>query len=256
MELVGDFLHHLGAARHLFYEREQTGFWIYLAGGAALGLLCWVACNYYTRLWNLRYRISRLHQALCATAALLTLVFALFYPSLAYMKDAAGESIAAWQTSREADKAWQSHVFLAEYHAAQQKNAATQLLDDRTRIVFPPGDEAPVVAASQVVVDEATRSFRISHPFLGAIFKTAAEVPLQELAASMHDRWARQPGSAYHIDDGVKLVASRVTSQLQPQTTRAAQVARTSLIVGFAMMQLLLFGSIGLAAYHDLKCTT
>src|SRR5262245_29106156 len=127
MGLIADFFSQLGAARHRFYEDEQTRFWIYFAGGVVLGALCWIACNYYTRLWNLRYRISRLHQGLCATVALLTLIFALVYPSLPRMKDAAQASIAAWQVGRESDGNWQHQVFLAEYQAAKQKNLATQL---------------------------------------------------------------------------------------------------------------------------------
>ena len=64
-----------------------------LLGAILLAALCWWAASAYSRLWNLRFRITPQHHALCLLAAASTLVFVVIFASLRYTQEAAEVSI-------------------------------------------------------------------------------------------------------------------------------------------------------------------
>ena len=73
MTLIQDFLSLLGGCFSFYFANNRGGFGLALFVGVELAALCWWACSSYSRLWNLRYRVTLTHHVLCALAAILTL---------------------------------------------------------------------------------------------------------------------------------------------------------------------------------------
>ncbi len=69
-----------------YFASQRHEFGITLGAALALAGGCWVAANYYVRLWNLRFRPTLIHHVLCFAAALCTLVFTLSFASLKFTK--------------------------------------------------------------------------------------------------------------------------------------------------------------------------
>ncbi len=63
----------------LLVQTEPLLFGLTLLAGVILAALCWWAATHYSRLFNLTFQITRLHQILCAGAAMLTLIFCLLF---------------------------------------------------------------------------------------------------------------------------------------------------------------------------------
>jgi hypothetical protein len=82
----------VGHALHLFLSHWRDCV-VVLSVAALLAMGCWLAATHYSRLWNLHFRSKPSHHVLCMLAAVSTLVFAVFFASMAYTKQAADISI-------------------------------------------------------------------------------------------------------------------------------------------------------------------
>ena len=100
MRLLLDFLRFYYECLAKFSTRNLL---LTLLLGVILALLCWVGCNYYTRLWNKRYHLTLTQKALSAVAALLTFFFVTAYVGFAFLKEATIARVALWENALKAD---------------------------------------------------------------------------------------------------------------------------------------------------------
>lgn len=114
MSLYADALALVGHALRLFmsHRREYVAV---LSVAAVLALGCWLAATHYSRLWNLHFRSMPSHHVLCALAAVCTLVFAVFFASMTYTRQAADVSIDRWSGQLVHDQRWSHDTFEATY---------------------------------------------------------------------------------------------------------------------------------------------
>src|ERR1700721_4740883 len=94
----------------LLVQTEPLLFGLTLLAGVILAALCWWAATHYSRLFNLTFQITRLHQILCAGAALLTLIFCLLFVSLKCTKQIAQQAIDSWNHEITTATPWHSGV--------------------------------------------------------------------------------------------------------------------------------------------------
>lgn len=228
--------------------------------GAILAALCWWGCSSYSRLWNLRYRVTLGHHALCGLAALLTLLFTLVYASLAYTKDAAYDSLQGWQKEVNQDQKWASRVFADAYHAVQKlgiEDFSNYPPPEQGGQLFPSSDERSIITAATTYAASGAAHFAEHRPFLSRLLRAGTEVPQQIAAADTKAFFASaKKGENYEVRRALTLVAKEIRRNLDEQVPRLVILSRRIAVVAFLLVQLIPFGLVGIAAYRDLKFRT
>ena len=200
MTLVQDFLSLLGGCFSFYIANNRGGFGLIIFVGIALAALCWWACSCYSRLWNLRYRVTLTHHILCALAAILTLAFTLVFAALRYTKEAADASVQLWEQQINLDRFWADSTFAAAYYKVKALG-----LEDFSNAPPPGtsgGSHIPVtqngsqLLAASTYANAAAAHFGKARPFLGMIVHAKAELPSALLDADVK---ATSPRSANRI---------------------------------------------------------
>lgn len=106
MNVVRDLFSILAGCVVLLATLDPRAFWVVVGIGLLLATACWWACNYFSRLWNLTFRLTLRHQLFAGVAALITLVATVLFASLKYTHEAALISIDVWQHQISQDAAW------------------------------------------------------------------------------------------------------------------------------------------------------
>jgi hypothetical protein len=256
MSLAQDFLSLLGGCVALFFADSRAQFGLTLLIGIALGALCWFACSRYSRLWNLRYRVTLTHHVFCALAAILTLLFTVVFAALRYTKEAAFLSVQAWEQQINMDSNWGNKIFTAVWYKVKSTGK-----ENYTGLPLPPNSTVPMnhpetrrlVAASYA--QASVENFNTNRPFLSKILQAHTEVPSRVLDADVNAFFAKG-GAIYDAGDAVALVAKNIKSQLDEQVPRVVTMFRLFAVGLFLCVQLIAFGLVGFAAYKDLKVAT
>ena len=258
MSFIQDFLSLLAGCFTILLAAHHDEFALMLALGVVLAGLCWWACSRYSRLWNLRFRVTFTHHLLCAAAALATLAFTLFYAALHYTQAAAYASVTLWEAQVKADRAWADRTFADAFNQVKALG-----LEDFSR-VKPPGEEGSMIptnhnesilTAAFTYSESAVHHFGAAHPFLNTVLRAKAQLPTQVLDADVRNYFALEPGSSYPVGRAINLVAHEIQQGLDDQLPRLVTIYRLLAVSLFVVVQLIPFGLVGLAAYHDLKTT-
>src|ERR1700722_2837353 len=122
MNYFENMLQILGQCVTLLVQTQPVIFCFTLLVGVILAALCWWGANHYSRLFNLTFQITRLHQVLCAFAGLLTLVFCILFVSLKFTRQIAQDAIEAW-TQKMSQNNWQYNVAVKIYYATKATGA-------------------------------------------------------------------------------------------------------------------------------------
>jgi hypothetical protein len=254
LNLAIDFLSLLVGAAAIFLARDPGGFrWAAIAGIVFAGL-CWWGCYYYTRLFNTRYRVKLIHQALCASAALITLMFAVLYPALAYVGDAADLSIKVWEATLSVDVPWAATTFREAYTAVRRLG-----IEDFSGIPEPGAansfiptshDESRQRAAS-VYASAACDHFAVSRPFLSKVVWARPGIPTEAVFEDVRRWHASNPN--YPPVRAIALAGEQIRSRLAIQTPHLVSMLRLLAVALFLLAQAVPFGLIGWAAYRDIK---
>lgn len=258
MTIIQDFLSLLGGSVALFAIANRPGLIASCVIGIVLAAACWAGCSYYSRLWNLRYRVTLIHHLLCALAALLTLIFTVLFASLAYTREAALASVEVWEGEVNLDKAWANSTFATAY--ARVKSLG---LEDFSNVLPPgaPGSRIPthhdpsILAAASTYAGAAARHFITNRPFLSKIIRGRADVPTQTLDSDVKNYFATV-SKHYPPVRGISLVARTIKQDLDRQAPRVVKTFRILCCALFVAFQLIPFGLVGYAAYRDLKVAT
>ena len=238
-------------------QTEPVLFAFTLLAGMVLAALCWWGATHYSRLFNLTFQITRLHQVLCAFAALLTLVFCVLFVSLKFTRQIAQQAIEAW-TQKVRDGLWQDDVDYKLYYAIKATGA-----EDFTH--FPPPvkkTDAYTVPANapssrrlmaSVPANEALHLFRRSNPYLSHVLSLPNRMPDGLIFNDVNEFFARNPTINYPIDRSFNLTEAEIRGRLDPETPKAVLYARLILTGFFLLAQAIPFLWIGFAAYRDLQ---
>lgn len=220
-----------------------------LAGG------CWWVCTNYYQLWNKRFQIGVVHQAFCALAALMTLVFTLVFVSMRYTGEITQNAIDKWHTKARADRRTIDDAFRRGYAAVKASG-----LEDFSNV--PPVDAnnryIPVTSvrtgeiASKAYVDSVTDDFRTKNSFLLRVL-ALPEAPLSAIQAD-RDVWRRsQPGVNYPMMRAVDFTATHIRNALVPQAPKTVSYVRGMAVGMLLLFQAIPFALIGYSSYKDLK---
>jgi len=238
---------------------EPKVFLLTILSGLGLAVTFWWACSHFSRLWNTRWQIKPLHHLLCALAAFLTFAAVTLFVSLRFAKDAALQSIEAWQSEINRDAPWGTEVFREAYEQVK-----TLGKEDFGAYPHPTegGDAIPVsrpesrFRVAEVYADAACKHFTTHRPFLGRVtWPPASSVPRDVILGDV-DSWFQAKRDSYPLSQAVALAASQIRSKLDSQTPRVVYVSRFTLFGIFFVAQAVPFGLIGYAAYQDLKVMT
>jgi len=248
--MISDFLNLYRLSVRLSLERDQQQFGLTLFVGVLLAALCWFGCSRYSRLWNLRYRVTVTHHVLCFVAALLTLTFSLTWKALRYAKEAAELSVENWEKEINRDKAWADATFRKAW--LKVKNLGLEEFGEQDIHTIPVTKDASKIAATSTYSNDSLAHFQKHRAFLSLILKARAEVSSDLLKADVKAHFANGKG-AYPVDRGITLVAKQVKSELTILLHRVVPVCQWTAVALFILVQCVPFGLVGLAAYHDIK---
>jgi len=252
--LITDLLSLLAGAAGIFLVKDHGGFrWAVLIGLLLAGA-CWFGCYHYTRLWNKRFRVKPIHQVLCGVAALITLVFSVFYPALAYVRDAAEASITVWEGQIRLDGLWAAGTFREAYYAVRKLG----IEDFRgipgpgaPRSWIPTAHDKSRQEAAAIYASSACAHFASNRPFLSKVVWARPRVPAEVVFADVH-HW-HQTNPNYPPERAISLAAEQIRTGLVAQAPRLVSTMRFVAIILFLLAQALPFGLVGWAAYRDIK---
>jgi hypothetical protein len=252
--MIADLANLLALCVHLFRGREPRQFEIAMLVGVLLGGLCWLGCSRYSRLWNLRFRVTFTHHVFCFVSAVLTLAFSITWKALDYSKQAAEVSIENWEEEINRDSVWRDATFQKAWLRVRALG-----IEDFQRPNVASGDTIPVnkdeskTAVASTYASESVAYFRQHRPFLSRVLKARAEVPSESMKADVKLHFAGNPGKSYDPRRGIALVSKQVKSELELYLHRMIPVCKSATVALFLLVQLIPFGLVGLAAYHDIK---
>jgi hypothetical protein len=259
MSLAQDFFLLLGGCIALFFAVSRAEFGLTLVIGIVLGALCWFACSRYSRLWNLRYRVTLTHHILCAVAAIFTLLFTVVFASLRYTKEAAYESVELWETQINHDNDWANRTFKTVWHkvkASGKEDFTNFPAPENGGRLFPMNNLASRRLAAATYAQAGVDNFNGNRPFLSKIIQAHTEVPSRDVDADVNRFFAKYGGGTYDMSNAVALVAKNVKSQLDEQLPRVVTTFRLFAVGLFLCVQLMPFGLVGIAAYRNLRVAT
>lgn len=245
-----------GQCVSLLMDKEPGLFVLTLVASIFLAGLCWWAATHYSRLFNLTFRITRLHQVLCGVAALLTLIFCVLFVSLKFTKTIAQNAIDTWYR-QVSDGQWRTQVATKIYYAIRRvgeedfRNYPPPTPGGGVR--FPLNKPMSKHLVASMPANDALHLFQRENPFLSHVLSLPARIPESAIVNDVNSFFAAHPGQTYMMDRAVNLTATEIKGRLDPETPKAVLYARLILTVCFLLAQGIPFGLIGFAAYQDLK---
>jgi len=256
MSLISDLFSLIVDCLGRLYSDQVTLFLYSLTGGVALGCVCWLSCSYFSRLWNLQYRVTLTHHVLCGGAALITILFTIVFVSLQYTKEAAQAAIITWQKQIQIDHVWAKKTFIKAYEEVKALGLEDFSLHPHPNQggqLIPSSKEQTRTTVATVYADEAVRHFNKSYPFLGWILKAEAGLPAQKIKSEITQFPTVNPGGIYNLENAIKLAAQYIRHDLDQQVPGVVFLSRLFILILFGVVQSIPFGLIGFAAYKDLK---
>ena len=233
MNLHADALALVGHALRLFLSHWRDCAVVFSVA-TALAVGCWLAATHYSRLWNLHFRSTPIHHVLCALAAVCTLVFAVFFASMGYTKQAADISIDSWSAELMRDQRWSDDTFEAAYReikalGLEDPSQLQQMWEQKRQIgVSHPQSRKKFAEAH---ANAAVANFRVVHPFLSRILGPRADIPAELINEQVNAFFRTYPDRIFPAQNAINIAASNLKSGLQDKTDRVVWVARTFLVV-------------------------
>lgn len=233
-------------------------FIVTLAVAVVLAALLWLFCSYYTSLWNKQFRLNAFHHVLCAIAAFFTILFTLLFVSLQYNQEIAKVLIDTWKNFEiKGDDAWQKQTFRKAYEAIKEQNIedlSNYPHPDQGGQLFPSSHQKTREITALIYAGEAGKHFQAHHPYLSKILWTKLDIPTQVIRQDHDDFFDNaSKGGIYPLDRAINLAVERLTEGLSEQIPQIVTLSRAIVVVLFFIIQSILFGFIGYAAYKDIK---
>jgi hypothetical protein len=249
--MIQDFLNILLRS---IYNLTFKELWTTILIGIILAVLCWVVCNYYTRLWNKKYHLTFTHHVLCGVAGLFTFLFVITFSGLIYLKEVSIVILNVWSTQILNDNEWAANTFQTAFYKVKEnglENFENIPLPGKTGSHIPVNNKKSKEQCAIIYTSEACNNFDKKYPFLSKIIWTSSKVPEEVIKKDMYEYFKTNP--AYPPQRAIELASNYIKEGLIQQTPRVVTFARLILIVLFIFVQLIPFGLIGYSAYRDIK---
>lgn len=241
-------------AARLFVSHAPSSARATFLAAAVLGLGVGAMCFYAPLLFNRRFRGYFLQVALASVATLATTAFVVSYAALGYVDDAARVSVRQWEQILTSDKAWAAATFRTAYAAVKAGG-----LEDFSELpppgvsgaFIPTAHDASRERAADVYADAACANFAATHPALSRFVWTTPAIPAEVLYADVK-RWHRSNAN-YPPGRAIALVAQVVADRLEAERPRFIRSMRLQALTAFIVAQALVFGTLALVAYREIK---
>jgi hypothetical protein len=230
-----------------------------LAIATFLAIGCWLLCNYYSRLWNTRYRMTALHHFFCAIAAVVTFIGVLTYQSLEYISPITKLVVETWQVELEHDNTWSRQTFRTAYEevkAQGKENFSNYPHPDEGGSVIPSSHDETRNKIALIYATAAVANFKDNHSYLSKILQANYE-PSEQAIYQDHKAFFVQDSKQnnYPLDRAINLTAHLISDELLTQIPKVVTFVRITMVILFLVIQAIPFSLIGWAAYRDLKAT-
>jgi hypothetical protein len=237
----------------------QTTFLTTLAIAVLLAIGCWLFCNYYSRLWNTRYRITFTHHVLCAIAAIFTFIGVMVYQSLEYIAPVTQTIVDTCQQNLKDDNSWSQNTFRKAYEevkAMGKEDFSSFPHPDAGGSIIPSKYDETRNKIALVYSTEAVSHFKGHHPYLDKILWATSTPSEQAIYQDHKDFFMQEPKpDSYPLERAINLAARMISDELSEQIPRVVSLSRLTIVLLFLLMQAIPFSLIGWSAYRDLKVT-
>ncbi|MFP5213542.1 MAG: hypothetical protein ACLGPL_09200 [Acidobacteriota bacterium] len=228
--------------------------------GILLGVACWVACSYFSRLWNLRYRATWKHHLICAVATVLTLLLTLCFVALRYPTLMVETTVDLLRNQEVKDgHEWQRAAILKASEQVRMLGIGdsgryTPPVQGGNTVSMDKDKSQQTTAA--IYASSAVQYFLDTHQFLSFILSADNVIPTQLINDDVARFFAAHRGVDYPFERAVNLAIDYIKQELSARILRFVFISRTVLVCLFLFVQAIPFGLIGFSAYRDLKVTT
>jgi transcriptional regulator with XRE-family HTH domain len=221
----------------------------------ALGVLCWVACSYYTRLWHKRFHVRAQHHLLCAIAAILTVAFTVLFRAVGELEYIVNEIIDDWSEMLAYDNEWNSETYTLAFYTVKEKYPA------EFRGVPEPGkadshipynNDDMMHICVKTYVDEACENFSTHRPFLDRMLRARPGISEAVIVADIQEFFRQNQGKMYQLRRAVAIATEHIQEGLLEQSPKTVRKTRWILLGLFLAVQLIPFGTIGYCAAKNL----
>ena len=222
----------------------------------ALGVLCWVACSYYTRLWHKRFYMRVKHHALCGMAALFTVLFTVTFYAVGHLRPIVDEIIDKWSEELLEDNDFSSNTYKTafyeikglspkDFEGVPEPGKAGSYIPFRNAIIQQ--------TCVEIFIAEACNDFSTLHPFLDKMLSALPGLSEEEVNNDITDYFRQHTGEMYPLNRAIEISARYIREELLEQSPQTVKKTRWILILLFLVVQMIPFGTIGYFAYKDLK---
>ena len=221
----------------------------------ALGALCWVACSYYTRLWNKRFRVKLHHHLLCAVAAVMTVVFTITFYAVGNLELIVDEMINEWSENLLENNEWNSKTYETAFYSIKEKYPAdfSGIPEPGQRNSYIPfNNDSMMQMCVETYVEEACNDFSTLHPFLDLMLSAQPGISEEKIIEDIREFFRTNSG-IYPLTRAVAIAAAHIRETLLEQSPKTVWKTRIILVLLFLAVQMFPFGIIGYYAYRDLK---
>lgn len=230
-----------------------------LLAGLTLGGLLWWGAFGWARLWNKKFTLGPLHHALCALALLLALGYSLSAVSLKYASRMVENKVRLWQEAANLDGDLRSRLMARLYDelSARGLEDMSNIPDPRTlgpgevwSVTYKNHTETPALIGD-IYTRGALEHFSRTHPLLAAILSPT--VPPELIVEDIRNKARNNPGQAYQLNDGTRLLVEQMFVKMSDQVWRVVVSARLILLALFLVFLTIPITLIARAAYGDIR---
>jgi len=222
----------------------------------ALGALCWVACSYYTRLWNKRFHVRFQHHLLCAFAAILTVIFTVQFRAVGNLELIVDDIIEYWHEKLIDNNDFHAQTYEHAFYTLKDMNpsAFKGVPEPGSRNSYIPfANNDMIQMCVETYVEEACANFSTRNPFLDMMLKAQPGISEDNIIADISEYFRTNPGTAYPLRRAIQIAAEHIRESLFKQSPETVWKTRLILVFLFLVVQMIPFGAITYFAYKDLK---
>jgi hypothetical protein len=257
MQYTTDLLELWWASLAATMKDRSLAFPISVAIGAVAGIVFWILAAYSARLWNKRYYLKPGLQALCAIAAVLSVLCALTFASSNNIAQAVKSRLSVWSESVVMESEWQDEAFKDawdEVAKAGIEDGVTLSPSPRTDTsinTLPTNNPGTKNIVAKVYAHAALIQFRKQNPYLATVISPPGEIPSEILTQDILAWFTANPGQSYPAPRGVQVVVRMLEDLSGKQVEPVAAYTRRLSLALFIITQAIVFLLIGWFAHRS-----
>jgi hypothetical protein len=227
--------------------------------GLTIGGLLWWGGFAWSRLWNKKFTLRPIHHVLCALALLFALGYTVSAVSLKYAARMVETKVRLWQEAANLDGDLRSRLMARLYDelAARGLEDMSTIPDPRTlgpgevwAVTYKNHTETPALIGD-IYTRGALEHFGKTHPLLAVMLSPT--VPPELIVEDIRNKARANPGEAYQLNDGTRLLVEQMFAKMSDQVWRVVLSARLILLGLFIVFLSVPVVLIALSAYQDIR---